>query len=244
ARAAKLQIIGAAAVDENAKLYLTAKGFFVPKEDAEKVEPPREAYQYTPPTPEERAAREREQDIRQHQIKLAMPRFAGTPLEGRVLYDRYVDARRVNSAAYGGEGYMVEVKVWVPAADFDAQAEAAAAKYEQQQAEEAERIAAHEKRVEAAIASPPAVIQVMGELADDDREWFRWEDSGYRSERQDGRDPDTDPLFFYESVDELLDQLVEPGDEFRTWETLEAFDAEHPQPDPAPAVEPEAEPTA
>jgi ParB family chromosome partitioning protein len=99
---------------------------------------------YTPPTPEEIRARKRESFAALHAARLAVPKFAGTPLEGRAFWPlgRFVEP--LSEGRSDGK-LFVTVLIEVDEVDAKAQRDAAHAAFDQreaaEQAEEA-RIAA------------------------------------------------------------------------------------------------------
>ncbi len=130
---------------------LTRAGRFRPKEEAEETR----SQGYTPPTPEEIAAQEREREINVIAHRLAVGPFKDTPLEGRFLWPNFM-SRRVEESSdlLRGEedSAFVTVLIKVSRADVQAQMEAAAIQYDAQLAEEEAARAA-----EAAASEQPDV---------------------------------------------------------------------------------------
>lgn len=126
---------------------------------------------YKAETAEERAAAQRARAIDVIAAQMAVPKFTGTPLERRAYWPAG-QGRWINEVEQRADGtLMVAVLVQVPAADRDAQREAAAARWDELQEEAAAERAARE-----AAAADGSEHQVnpaddfAGDFADEDDE--------------------------------------------------------------------------
>ncbi|WP_129792600.1 ParB/RepB/Spo0J family partition protein [Sphingosinicella sp. CPCC 101087] len=112
---------------------------------------------YTPETPEQRAARERREAIEERAIRLAAPKVAGTPLEGRAFWPSN-HGSWIDPVEQDDDGnFVIALLIKIPAADVEAAMAEAERLYEQEQAELAEEEAAlvaeeNAEEVEAATA--------------------------------------------------------------------------------------------
>lgn len=127
----RLDAIAIYDIAEDGSLVLNSS-CFVPAQ----VRPPAPAYE--PETREEYWARHRREEIERIALRLAAPKMAGTPLEGRAFWPRrdddYVEqVQKIDEATF-----LVALLVKVAAVDADAAMAQAEAQYEREQAELAE----------------------------------------------------------------------------------------------------------
>lgn len=218
--------------------------FFVQKDCAKQVLPPKETTyggNYTPLTEEQRRAQEIEREARVWAARLTVPKFSDLPgFEGRVFYGRdWLDTHERKPGDPMAAGYTpcFELKVFVTEEEIAANMEAGRAKATElrevleiaRAAKVAEKEAAAEAQAKAlsdmiaeigALEIPPAVIMASQYLDDDPTPWFRWSAGDYWDMRQD--DPDADNAMGVESVDEMADTMAVIAGHYPT---IEAFDA-------------------
>jgi len=220
-------------IDLKGELVRFSKGFFVPKDQKNAIDPPAAEYQHAPARSDEEIAAERRRDrIEEIAYRRGIGKFAGTPLEGRVYFpsgSRWIDAfvKPRSADQFPEKGQLVAVQIWVTEVQATAELDAAEQDYEDQLREEAEAAARREReRAEEAAArekreaefgamDPPAVVVIDGEA------WARIdggdEDGAYATidEVEDG---------YICSWPDLLDSfdVDNIGD---TFATREAFDA-------------------
>lgn len=229
ARGKDVPIAGVATVDNEGRLSIVTRTVYLPKAAAEELKSkPRESG-YRAPTPEEREAEYRQRHIDIWAPRLAVPRFTGTPYEGRAFWPQNQHwPHDLKEDADLGRGYFVDVRVFVPAEDRDAQVEEAGRRYDeakaarerQEQAAEAERQQAAEAQAvlrERLLAEPPAVIRLDEEPFD----FFRHEDGSWPDVRP-GEEMNAE--YGFESLEQLLDHADAIESPVLHWPTLEAFD--------------------
>lgn len=112
---------------------------------------------YTPETPEQRAARERQDAVGLLAVRLAAPSVAGTPLEGRAFWPRRDDdyVETIVQDEESGE-YVVALLVKIPASDVEAAMAEAERQYDREQAELAEEEAAEAAEGAIDVSEPAA----------------------------------------------------------------------------------------
>ncbi len=234
--------------EDAGELALYDKVYFVPKDKVAEVVPPATSSSgYREPTPEEREAAERERFVDIWAGRLAVPKFAGGPLEGRVQWpsDPWGTSVQEVEDETLGAGYRVTAHIFVPAADRDAHVEEANAQFDAAKAakaaEAAEKEAAAAALADAAaamrsalLANPPAVVTID----ESPFHFFRHEDGSYPDARPFS---DEEPEFGFETLEELLDHAIAFGSEVQAWPTIEAYFAANAADAPgenAPEVEP------
>lgn len=169
-------------IDAKGELVAYAKGFFVPKDQKEAVQPTVAAP--TPAaamSPEDYAAARREQEIRLLAFRKAVGLFAGTPFEGRAYWPRAgwsvnaIEKTPDGHPAMPDKGKLVAVQIYVTEAQMEVHLQEAADEHAAAElARAAAAIAAEEAAAENAAAlearaamleamEPPAVVVIDGE---------------------------------------------------------------------------------
>jgi len=116
---------------------------------------------YTPETPQQRAARERDEAIEVKAIRLAAPSVAGTALEGCAFWPANARDRWIDAIEEDDDGnFVVALLVKVPRADVEAAKAEAARRYDLEQEELAEEAAAIAAEENAADDTPADTEQV------------------------------------------------------------------------------------
>jgi ParB family chromosome partitioning protein len=182
------------------------------------------ASSYTPPTPEERAAAQKERRIIGEQIRLAIRNLRETnALEGRILPGTW---GRQEIHPELGEVLEVSCDIFVTKAELEAQLEAAtdkvetdiALEIEQEQAEEARQNEAADQLdtlVQEMCDNPPAVV-----VREDGTVFFLHEDGSYFDvppDSEDNRD------LGYEDIGHLTES-IEVGEVFSIHQSIEAYE--------------------
>lgn len=209
------KIVGVLGIDQSGAVAVVKSLFFVDKEKAKEVVPPEPAREvYRQPTEEEMRERRRQGEIETWSRRLALGGFADTKFAGRAFWQQPYNTQTERfTHSELGEGYVVHVRLFVTAADAEAQMEAAAVQYDEetkrateakvererakQEAEEAAATAAKAKYDEM-IATPPAVIADASDMT----VWHRQTDGSYQDA------PEGSEASFeagYDSLGELLD---------------------------------------
>lgn len=124
----KARSIALYALDEDATLKPQAHCYVKAQESEGSSSQPG----YHPETAEERTARLREADIRYRAAKLASPKVAGTPLEGRAFWPT---AAWISPITYEAEMVTIALLVKIPSAEVDAHIEEAQRRFDIEQQE-------------------------------------------------------------------------------------------------------------
>lgn len=203
-------------IDDKGALVIHPRTVFVDKKQRGALEPPPAASAATL-TPEQLAAATRLRETTKLQRRLAVGPFAGTPLEGRASWAEGWSNGPRAVMRDGVPGWMVPVDIFVTDEEIAAQADAAAARYDELVAEEAERqreadrakLVADLRAERMRAMDPPVVAIVDGEV------WISQDDGSYVTDiLGDGH---------LENWQQLLD--VFDAEEIITFATREAFDA-------------------
>jgi ParB/RepB/Spo0J family partition protein len=220
--------------------------FFVPKDMASKVWPEKAPDRvYVQKTPEERAAENREREVRKIAAQLAIKANQLAEIDGRRFWGH--SSYHLDEMTHPdlGAGFYLSQRVFVTPEEVEAQLEAAGVEYDRQLAEqEAARVAKEAAAAATAEAKAARLAQLLAldpapavVVVDDRYEggavpYFAHEGGVYALHRP-GEDEDEDGLV-YESLGELMDDY---RDYISHFASVEAYDAR----DPEEGEEPEAD---
>lgn len=225
--------------DDSELAYVSAyeeARFFVPRDVAKQVLPPKHQTNYGGPqlTPEEQREKEIEREAKLWAARLAGPSFKDTPFEGQVFYGDYwlrTNERRPGDPYDAPRLTAYDLRVFVTdeqiaanmeagrkraIAEREAAENARAAKLAAQEAAAAEKAKAFADKLAEiqALETPPAVIMVTTFEGGDFTPWFRWKSGDYFDLSED--DPDASTAEGVESVEELADVVAEIGEHYPT----------------------------
>ena len=225
ARNCGAQVKGIVGLDREGEMILVNSCFFVSKDKLKEVVPPLQPHRSA--TPEEIEARRRTSDIEIWSRRLAIGSFAGTIFDGRVTwppeYERGSE-RMIHPEL--GEGYAVNLRIFVPKAAADANAAAAEAKIDAIAAEKKAAREAEERRKAGLDEEHNARLHAIADMSPepavvfvDDRYFFRWADGSYQDVVE---EEDAESEYGFDELTQMLAEAEKLGEAYAT---IAEFDA-------------------